>query len=524
MSLLLEARREDGSSTRLPLAAEAVQHLGSAASAEIRYLDEPYLSEFQAELELREGTLSVRQSPQATNPLFFQGHENPIVHLHPGECFVIGHTRFFLTEVPDPAAGPLVEAPEARLRLMNLLELPEIFRLRSARESLAHVATLLRLVCEARWVEIRGPGGVLARDAAEDNLLMPPPDPGLLEKALGESPRPQVQVFPGGAWAMACQLTAPGEGNLLFIVQGQGATEASLQEKARFTGLIADTAARNLGLKRLEDFKQKLERYFSGKVVSKILDSADPAELEPRLARASILFFDIRGFSRLSEQGSQQALAGVQELRRVMTAMTEEIFSENGTVIQYMGDGLLACWGLPYPDERAEEHACQAALKMLARLEATAPQWRCGIGIHAGDVVAGSLGSEQVFSYNVMGTVVNQASRVEGITKLVEAPILVTEEVAKHVEGSQKRRVGRFQPAGMDTALELYQLLPPGTKAGDMEPGLAAFERGDWDVAYHQLDALPAKDLPARYLKALAEMHRRKPPKDWRGVIELEGK
>jgi hypothetical protein len=57
-----------------------------------------------------------------------------------------------------------------------------------------------------------------------------------------------------------------------------------------------------------------------------------------------------------------------------------------------------------------------------------------------------------------------------------------------------------------------------------MEQGLQAFERGDWDAAYSHLDALPAADLPARYLKAMAEMHRRKPPKDWKGVLELEGK
>jgi adenylate cyclase len=320
-----------------------------------------------------------------------------------------------------------------------------------------------------------------------------------------------------------------GEKELLFILRGIGGGHEDLKEKGRLTGLIADMAARNLGLKQLEGFKQKLERYFSGAVVSKILDASDPSELEPRQARATVLFFDIRGFSRLAEQDSKEAMSGVKKLRGVMSAMTEEVFSENGVIIQYMGDGILACWNLPFEDLQAEEHACRAALKMVARLAKEEPAWRCGIGIHAGDVVAGSLGSEQVFSYNIMGPVVNQASRVEGITKLVEAPILITAEVRGRLSSrtALARRLGQFQPAGMSAALDLYQLLPlntPPEQASNLEPGLQAFEEGNWDLAYSQLNPLPASDLPARYLKALAEMYRRKPPKNWRGVIELEGK
>jgi adenylate cyclase len=540
MSLVLEAHGENGSCQPLALRPHALLRLGSALNADLCYREEPRLSAFQAELRLKGETLTLRKAPRAVNPIYIHGSEQSHADLSPGDFFVVGNTRFVLVHHDDELSPngngnghPHTEVAERplpeRLRLLSLLELPEILRLRSSDEALAHVASMLRLITEARWVEISSPDGFRVRDAAEDNVPMPDADPALLEQAHAKSPHPVHAGGPEGAWCIACVLPVSGERELQFVVQGSDPAGVSLQEKSRFTGLIADMAARNLGLKRLEDFKQKLERYFSGPVVSKILDSADPAELEPRLARATILFFDIRGFSRLAEQESAQALAGVQELRRVMTAMTEEIFSENGVVIQYMGDGILACWNVPYEDPQAEDHACRAALKMVARLRETAPQWHCGIGIHTGDIVAGSLGSEQVFSYNVMGTVVNQASRVEGITKVVEAPILVTSEVAKRLlpGTATSRRVGKFQPVGMETALELFQLSPAGAEdplAGNMEMGLQAFERGEWEKAYNQLDTLPAGDLPARYLKALAEMHRRKPPKDWKGVIELEGK
>src|ERR1700733_3418255 len=143
-----------------------------------------------------------------------------------------------------------------------------------------------------------------------------------------------------------------------------------------------------------------------------------------------------------------------------MSAMSEEIFKESGVVLQFMGDGILACWNLPFPDQDHINRACKAALAMVAALERIGPAWRCGIGIHTGEVVAGSMGAKQLFSYTVMGPVVNQASRVEGITKTVEVPILVTKEVAEKISDQTAvvRRIGCFRPAGMDVELDLFEI------------------------------------------------------------------
>jgi adenylate cyclase len=538
MSLLLEALREGSARLALPLAPSGTQRLGSAAEAELRCLSEPALSPLQAELKVQGGALWVRSLPDAVNRLYVRGEAVEEARLQPGDCFVVGRTRFILhrpePELPPGAPDSLI-LPE-RLRMLDLLELPELLRMQSLEESLLHVASLLRLITGADCAEIiddGGAGAVLARDALEDRAPAQAVAAELRARAQLEGPQAVWAVEAGGdgsglRWAIACHLEVPGRAPMLFHLRGAGGPERRLPEKARLAGLVADMAARSVGLKKLELFRERLQHYFSGAVVSKILQSADPAELEPRLARACILFFDIRGFSRLSEREAHEALASIQELRRVMTAMTEEIFAEGGVVIQYMGDGLLACWNLPYDDPQAEDHAARAALRMVRRLASERPDWRCGIGLHSGEVVAGSLGSEQVFSYNVMGTVVNQASRVEGITKVVEAPILATGAVIERLspQAAASRRLGRFQPAGMDNDLVLYELSEPGEAPGEvaLARGLAAFERGDWESAYAILDELPATDLPARYLKALAEMHRRKPPKDWRGVIELEGK
>jgi adenylate cyclase len=128
-----------------------------------------------------------------------------------------------------------------------------------------------------------------------------------------------------------------------------------------------------------------------------------------------------------------------------------------------------------------------------------------------------------------MGPVVNQASRLEGITKIVEVPILATKEVMEKLspETGIARRIGKFQPAGMNVALDLFEIHPlpeDKDKAKLFAKGLEEFEKGLWEESYEILDHLPPGDRPARYIKTLAEMHRRRPPKDWKGVIELSEK
>jgi adenylate cyclase len=308
-----------------------------------------------------------------------------------------------------------------------------------------------------------------------------------------------------------------------------GEGEAWLNDNARYVGLVADMVGRSLSLNKLQAWQERLNRYFSAPVVEKILRSKDPKALEPRLAEATVMFFDLRGFSKRTEGRNEKILEYLGELKEVMTAMTGEIFAENGVVLQYQGDGILACWNLPTPDPTHVDQACRAALAMVRHLAAMPGLWSCGVGLHGGEVVAGAIGSEQLFNYSVMGAVVNQSSRVEGITKALEVPILVTGAIAARVssEVALPVRVGRFRPVGMATALDLYELqLPPGQKERNetFGQGLVAFESGNWDQAYESLSRLGAGDRPARFLVALSEEYRRHPPKNWDGVIELKEK
>ena len=515
---------------------------------------ERYLSRRHIELRVTAGKLQVKRLPGTTNPIFHKGGEKEDFQLESGDQFVVGRTRFIFnvkSKDSEIESSPLLrysmEEPAAfskslmsdRLRLLDLLELPEILRLKSSAESFAHISGMLRTLTNATWSRISESNGkLLGMDSTLDGNEELKMSHALMEEALKQSPHPTLYCWStppqtlkatlqeGTDWAICSAYQVPGEAPLIFYVAGQGGSEQSLKDNCRLVGLIADMVGRSLTVSRLEGFKKRLERFFSGAIISKIIEAPDTKDLEPRLTEGTVMFFDIRGFSRLIEGKSEDILSHMRRLKEVMTALTEEIFKENGVVLQFLGDGILACWNVPFADPDHINQACRAALGMVESLGRVAPGWRCGIGIHTGEVIAGPMGAKQLFSYTVMGAVVNQASRVEGITKALEAPILITKEVADKITPGTvaSRRVGRFQPAGMDTALDLFHVTqPPANQEHDelYSSGLEAFEKGEWEKAYEILDKLPPSDRPARYLKSMAETYRRKPPKGWKGVIEL---
>ncbi len=555
----IEVQR-DGTPARLfPLVSGAPIVIGRSDEADVRVDGDPKVSRRHVEIRFHEGQLTVKRLPGSSNPVFHRGAEATEFSLAPGDHFVIGATRFVLVARearPEDAARPAPSSSHTlsaadlyamnggseRMLLSNLIELPEILSTKTSEEAYLHVASLLRMATGGRWARIASENGaVLAEDWSDDRNKNFTTSRSLVAQALKDSPRPtiyrwsslskdlQATVQEGIDWVICAAAKVAGSPPLIFYVGGQGGDEASQRDGGRFVGLVADMVGRSISIKHLENWQGRLQHYFSEAIVSQIIRSNDLGALKPRLAQSTIMFFDIRGFSKRTEGKNDKILAYQDELRAVMTSMTGIILKENGVVIQYQGDAILACWNLPIADPAHVDRACRTALGMVSTLAGIPGDWRCGIGLHTGEVVAGSVGSDQVWSYSVLGAVVNQASRLEGITKAVGVPLLVSKEVAQAVspEVAATLRVGRFQPAGMTVALDLYELMPPPgdpERVAIFQKGLEAFERGEWEAAYEALDHLPSKDLPARYIKSLSEQHRRHPPKDWRGVIELNEK
>ena len=538
--------------------------VGRGSDADLRVDGEPYLSRKHVELRLEGGRLRVERLGSAPNPVYLAGEQRDSFSLESGESFVVGSTRFrFFADRPPEAPLPTDAEPTAEhvmepaevyaasdsMRLKDLLELPEILRSRERGDFHSHIAGILRLATAAQWAAVgsREKDGtrILGRDAARDDAA-PRLSGRLVARAVEAMPRPifhswrrpadglEATVCEGMDWAVCAAADIPGAPPMVFYVAGSGgqsspSARANL-DNMRYVGLVADMVGRSLAVQRLEEWETRLERFFARRIVDRLLSDKDLKELEPKIAESTVLFFDIRGFSKMVEGSDHEALAFQRRLRGVMTAMTDEILREEGVVLQYMGDGILACWNVPCPDPDHVDRACRAAVGMVRRLARVDPAMTCGIGLHTGRVVAGTIGSEQLFAYGIVGAVINQASRIEGITKVVGSPILATGAVAERLtqrSGVAALRVGAFRPAGMGTPLDLYELGPApadAVRAEVFRGALEALERGDWDAAKRALRDRPTGDGPARYLEGLAGEYAAHPPRDWRGVIELSRK
>lgn len=153
-------------------------------------------------------------------------------------------------------------------------------------------------------------------------------------------------------------------------------------------------------------------RYVSEPVVQQILARPDLA-LTANRKRVTVMFSDLRGFSRISEELEPDQL--LEFLNEHFEATTEIILEHGGTLLSYMGDGLLAVFGAPLDMERQEQSAILAAREMVQ--DAMERQIRIGVGIATGDAVLGDLGTTRRREYTVIGDVVNTAARLEKLTK-----------------------------------------------------------------------------------------------------------
>ncbi|MDN3506375.1 MAG: adenylate/guanylate cyclase domain-containing protein [Simkaniaceae bacterium] len=216
-----------------------------------------------------------------------------------------------------------------------------------------------------------------------------------------------------------------GEGNLN--------AESTIETNDEFGVLSHSINDMSKGLRERERLKMSFARYVSTHVMEKILHSETPLNLEGERRKVTILFSDIRQFTQLAENLPPEEV--VHLLNEYFEVMIEAIFSHSGTLDKFIGDGIMAEFGAPLDDQQQEEHAIRAAIAMQKELEKLSAKWegenkpriQMGIGIHTGDAVLGNIGSEKRIEYTAIGDAVNVASRLEQATKVLKAPILISE-------------------------------------------------------------------------------------------------
>ncbi|HEY2952278.1 MAG TPA: adenylate/guanylate cyclase domain-containing protein [Verrucomicrobiae bacterium] len=237
--------------------------------------------------------------------------------------------------------------------------------------------------------------------------------------------------------------------------------------------------------------RQAFSSYLSPVMADQITDSGVDLSLGGEEVEATVMFTDLEGFTAMSEHLPPKAVSRI--LTTYFNQTTRDILKEDGTIIKYIGDAVMAVWGAPLPDPNQAERAVLAACGMIAagRREVEGRYLRTRIGINTGLVLAGNLGSDFRFDYTLIGNTTNFASRLEGLNKYLCTDILISDSTRQRVGSTFKiRSLGRFRVVGKQEAVGIHEVLglatdfPPTLPWLDsFERGLDSFQRGDFEQA-----------------------------------------
>jgi adenylate cyclase len=280
-------------------------------------------------------------------------------------------------------------------------------------------------------------------------------------------------------------------------------------------------------------------RYVSQELLAELMRHPERLRLGGERRELSLLFCDIRSFTRISEEVAPGELGGL--LNRYLTAMSRVVLEQGGTLDKYIGDAIVAFFGAPVAQTDHARRALRAAREMQRRLEDLRREFagtpfadlQAGIGVHCGPVLVGNFGSDLRFDYTAIGDAMNLASRLEGLTKTYASPVLVTRDVLDAAGvGFPARLVDVVRVLGKRTPVAVHELLvadgepDPAWLAG-YEEARACYAVGHFSTAarlFHEHLAGFPGDGAARELLGRCEflvLHHRE---NWDGVWRLDRK
>ena len=208
------------------------------------------------------------------------------------------------------------------------------------------------------------------------------------------------------------------------------------------TAIAVENARAHERLAREEVARANYSRFLPEYVVKQMLENPDSFKLGGVSQTITILFADIRGFTRISEHAPPEKIVSL--LNRYFSAMTDIIFAHGGTLDKYLGDGLMALFGAPTATPDDASNALNAAVAMQRRLlginrelrEEGFPEIGVGMGLHTGEVIVGYIGSDRRSEYTAIGDTVNTSSRLESNARGGE--ILISDATAKAARSRYK--------------------------------------------------------------------------------------
>jgi adenylate cyclase len=290
--------------------------------------------------------------------------------------------------------------------------------------------------------------------------------------------------------------------------------------------------------------KSTMSRYMDPGIAARLMESGKQEDiLGGKSAVATIMFTDIRGFTPITESLGAQGTVGF--LNDYFTLMVEEISKVDGMLDKFIGDAIMAAFGLPIPHDDDEDRATRAAIAMIKTLWTWNIERKArgqlpadmGIGINTDEVVSGNIGSPKRMNYTLIGDGVNLAARLESACKQYGARILISENTFRKLKGTYRIRdiddvvvKGKTKPVGVYEVLDYHndETFPNLMDVvNHFREGRKHYRAANWDGAIRAFEeCLKAneQDKLSRIYIERCELLKAAPPPDWDGVWRMTSK
>lgn len=545
----------------------------------------------------------VRRLTGALNRVFllgpdgqFHDQQHAAFLVAPGQTFAIGSTYFTVqVDKPDdydplpsinvsfsPDVLRQARLPDAEARLQAILSLPAVLAQTTTEEALQREAlTVLRAsLLQAGLIALveadeETPLNVATLQRQENpNQGQPPLSRRLIGEALHTGKAvlyhwdASGQAEPGGtivtepAWAACLPL---GHRRRCLYVGGRSGGMASSADFGRsprwqgdlkFLELVGSLLGSLLCARDLQARHALLQGFLPPPVLAWLETMSPEAQrqaLAPRSVELTVMFCDLAGFSRLAERFARNTDHFWQTVQHALSVMTQSIREQEGVVVDFQGDAVLACWGWPETAETTSDpatvsvrRAARAALNIQERFpdvqasfldlwrrhlsarDSTAdpPLLRCGVGLATGPVLVGYLGTAELGGVDVFGHTVNRAARIQSLTRTFHAPILLDDVTAQRLravlpEWCRIDELLRVKLAGMEQeAAPVAQL----TLAEESAPTVLSvaemrqFQAGQWADLRNVIRATSVETGFRLFVQEFLTRHGYQPPPKWDGV------
>ena len=283
--------------------------------------------------------------------------------------------------------------------------------------------------------------------------------------------------------------------------------------------------------------KNAFQQYLSPAVIDQLIQNPERLKLGGERRILSIFFSDLQGFTSISEGLDPKELTAL--LNDYLSAMTNIIHEENGTVDKYEGDAIIAFWNAPLEVPEHAARAVRAAMRCQEVLAEMRPGFRerigkemfMRIGINTGPAIVGNLGSDTRFDYTMIGDAVNLASRLEGANKQFGTYTMIsqfTREMLGDIVGVRELAriavVGRREPVVVYEPMTIEEYHARKDLLDAFSKGLQLFYKGEFSQALEVFSTVQELDAPSAAYAKKCRAIIQAPPDDWRGVWVMDSK